>query len=371
MISLNAGQVHSTAFLLSKASDLVADYGNRCGAEESWIPKGQESCGLHVEVDDAASLDSALAEAKPGTCIVLSAGVYKPVTISVKGTSEHPIRIMGKDVSKVIFEHSSQDNIGIKDSEYLILEGITSRGAVRAGISVLDSSHIVVRNCIAERNGFWGVFSGFVSHLLIENNICHSSTREHGIYVSNSSDNITIRGNHTFANARSGIQVNADLSMGGDGIISDSIIEGNRIENNGRDGGAAINLDGVSHSIIRDNTLKNNHAGGIALFRVDGATGSSHNLVYENHIEQSAQGRWCVNINAGSVGNYLFENYLVTMHPFRGSIAIDESSRRGFFSFENLAQAPFSLDGEQSRISLAEWQAAGYGQGTKSPPATD
>ncbi|WOO41415.1 right-handed parallel beta-helix repeat-containing protein [Rubellicoccus peritrichatus] len=353
----------------SKVTPLIAEYEDQCGVDESWVPRGNSSCLNSIGVGNPASLRDALRSAGPGTCITIEKGIYDPVRISLSGTAEHPIIIRGSDAVRVIFEGSARDNISITDSKYLILENVSSRGAKRAGISILDSSHIIVRDCVVEDNGYWGIFTGFVSQLLLSGNSSSGSLREHGIYVSNSGDHVTIRNNHVFDNARSGIQLNADASMGGDGIISDTLIEQNTIENNGSDGGAALNLDGVSNSIIRGNIMLGNHGGGIALFRIDGATGSTRNIIYDNRIEQSADGRWCININSGSFGNILFRNYLVTDHDFRGSIVIDDSSRKNFHSFRNLAQGPFSLDGEQNRISLTEWQRAGYGQETKAPAA--
>jgi parallel beta-helix repeat protein len=86
--------------------------------------------------------------------------------------------------------------------------------------------------------------------LLLENNECFGSVAEHGIYVSNSGDRPVLRRNRVHDNNASGIQLNADLSAGGDGIITGALIEANVIYNNGTGGGAAINLDGVQNSIV-------------------------------------------------------------------------------------------------------------------------
>jgi hypothetical protein len=86
---------------------------------------------------------------------------------------------------------------------------------------------------------------------------------EHGIYVSNSGDRPVVRGNRLHDNAGAGVQLNADLSAGGDGIITDALIENNVIYGNGSAGGAAINLDGVQDSVVRNNLLYDNHATGI------------------------------------------------------------------------------------------------------------
>ena len=78
---------------------------------------------------------------------------------------------------------------------------------------------------------------------------------QHGIYVSNSGDWPVLRANRVHDNAGAGIQLNADASQGGDGIITGAILEDEVIYNNGSAGGSAINLDGVQYSTIRNNLL--------------------------------------------------------------------------------------------------------------------
>ena len=87
------------------------------------------------------------------------------------------------------------------------------------------------------------------------------------MYLSNSGDRPVVRGNVAHDNAASGIQLNADATMGGDGII-----EGNVIYGNGVLGGASINLGGVEDSVIRNNLVHDAHASGIALFQNGGAS---------------------------------------------------------------------------------------------------
>src|SRR5262249_39914068 len=156
--------------------------------------------------------------------------------------------------------------------------------------------------------GTWGIFTGFSADLLVENNVTSRSASQHGIYVSNSADNPIVRGNISWGNAASGIQLNADLSQGGDGIITNALIENNVIYDNVRPGGAAINLDGVQNSRIQNTLLYNNHATGIALFQQNGAQGSKNNVVVNNTILVASDGRWGVLLNGGSTGNTLYNN---------------------------------------------------------------
>src|SRR5690606_26554086 len=159
------------------------------------------------------------------------------------------------------------------------------------------------------------------------------SIDEHGIYVSNSGDRPVIRGNHSHDNRANGIHMNGDESQGGDGLISNALIEENVIHGNGVGGGSGINCDGVTDSVIRNNLLDDNYASGISLYRIDAAAGSTSNLVINNTIyHDTATTRWAINISGGSTGNTLRNNILYTTHSFRGVITIDPASRAGFSS---------------------------------------
>src|SRR4051812_16002194 len=79
---------------------------------------------------------------------------------------------------------------------------------------------------MCDQNGVWGIFSGFSDDLLIENNTASRSVNQHGIYVSNSGDRPIIRNNTLWGNHDCGIHMNDDVTQGGDGIISNALVEG-------------------------------------------------------------------------------------------------------------------------------------------------
>lgn len=304
------------------------------GADESW-------CGNVPERVVGVQTDEQLAEAvrslEPGTLLTLAPGDYTGFEIRVKATAEQPVVIRGAadGTTVMVSPHKRGVGINVEDSSYVVVENITSNGMPRAGLRAAASHHIVFRNCRAADNGLWGIFTGHVDHLLIEGNECSGSRKEHGIYVSNSGDHVTVRGNKCHHNAGCGIQFNADVSCGGDGVISDALIEDNECWENGKRGGAALNLDGVCDSIIRNNRCWNNHASGLTLFKGNAASGSCRNVVTRNVILQPKDGRWCVNINTGSTGNRLIGNVFENKHWFRGAITIDRSSREGYVARSN------------------------------------
>lgn len=309
-----------------------------------------------------ATLQHAADTVGPGDTVYVADGTYTGFDLRVVATASDPVAFVAESPAVVIDQDNpvTSDGINVENAAYVTIDGFTVNERTRAGIRVAVSDHVTVRNCSCGDNGRWGIFTGFADDLLIENNETYGSVLEHGIYVSNSGDRPVIRGNHSHDNRANGIHMNGDESQGGDGTISDALVEDNVIHGNGVGGGSGINMDGVVGSVVRNNLLYDNHASGISLYKIDGATGSTGNLVVNNTIVNAADARWCVNITGGSTGNTVVNNILYNAHSFRGAITIDPASRAGFVSDYNSVMSRFSIDGGDSVISLAAWQAEGY-----------
>lgn len=319
-----------------------------------------------------ATLQHAADTARSGDTVLVADGDYTGCNITRSGVSGSPItfRATGR-AARVTAPNgfTGRDGINIEGASWIVLDGFVCSNLERAGIRAVLGDHIVIRNATCADNGRWGIFTGFTDDLLLENNHCSGSAVEHGIYVSNSSDRAIIRHNRVHHNRGSGIQINADLSMGGDGLSSDCRIHDNVIWENGRGGGGALNLDGAINVRIYNNVLHDNHATGIALFRIDAATSSRGAWVVNNTIVQAADGRWCVLAVDGATQLTLRHNILVTPHTFRGAVAIDDASRAGLASDHNVLVNRMSLDAGDSSISLAAWRTA-TGQDAHSVIAT-
>ncbi|MBI5505192.1 MAG: right-handed parallel beta-helix repeat-containing protein [Deltaproteobacteria bacterium] len=309
-----------------------------------------------------ATLQFAADTVLPGDTVHVADGNYAGFNIAAVGSAAQPIVFLaeGSAVAITSDNASTPDGINIENAAYITIDGFISSGRTRAGIRSAVSNHITVRNCTAGTNGRWGIFTGFVDDLLIEDNETFGSIAEHGIYTSNSGDRPVIRRNHVHDNHANGIHMNGDQSMGGDGLISNALVESNVIHGNGAAGGSGINMDGVTDSVVRNNLLYDNHASGISLYQIDGATGSTGNLVINNTIVNASNARWCVNINTGSTGNRLYNNILYNNHPSRGVITIDSSSLGGFASDYNSLMDRMSSDGDATIVTLATWQSLGY-----------
>jgi parallel beta-helix repeat protein len=296
---------------------------------------------------------------RPGTYAGFALGWEGPQS----GTKEQ--RITFKAEPGTVIETSGEsrkDGIDLENCSYVTIEGFevrNTRGTItRAGIRAGGRGQgIVIRNNKVDGCGQLGISTSFADDVLIEGNVTSNARKEHGIYVANSCVRPVIRGNTCFGNRQCGIHVNGDASQGGNGLITEALIEKNIIYNNGPGGGSAINLDGVQRSIIRNNLLYGNHSSGVSLFRDDGADGSKNNKIVNNTIIGAADARWCLNIKGRSTGNTAFNNILLNKNTQRGSISLVADSQEGFVSDYNAVDGRFSPDDGETKLSLEDWQA--------------
>src|SRR6476661_2905773 len=244
-----------------------------------------------------------------GDTVIVRAGNYAGFYLSTDGTASSRIVFSADPGANITSRNPiTGDGINLEGADYVTIEGFKITGATRAGIrSVINTGE----------------------NILIQNNTTSRSVDQHGIYVSNSADNPIIRGNRVWGNHDAGIQLNADVSMGGDGIITNALIENNVIYDNGLGGGASINCDGVQNSVIRNNLIYNAHATGIVLYVGNGAAGSSGNLVVNNTVLVAADGRWAVSVTNGSINNTFRNNIFYSAHSYRGAMYFTADSLPG------------------------------------------
>ncbi len=295
---------------------------------------------------------------RAGDQVIVRPGHYAGFNLTTSGTATNPI-VFSAEPGVIVDAPNpvrTQDGINLEGASWIVIEGFTVTGMPRTGIRSVTNAHVTIRRNVGDANGRWGILTGFSDDLLIEDNVMSRSVAEHGIYVGNSGDRPVIRRNHVWGNSGNGIHMNGDLSQGGDGIITGAVVEANVIHGNGRTGGSGINGDGVQGSRIVNNILYDNHASGISLYQIDGGAPARNNFVAHNTIVQAADGRWAINIQDASTGNRVVNNILVTLHTFRGAIAVSEDSRPGFVSDYNAVTPRFTLDGGDSVLSLDAWR---------------
>jgi parallel beta-helix repeat protein len=304
-----------------------------------------------------ATLQYASDNVAPSDIVIVRAGTYAPFELTTSGTASDRI-IFQADPGVTV-----TDEINLEGASYITIDGFEITTSFRAGIRAVECEHVWLLNNRAYQNFRWGIFTGCCADLIIEDNECSESEDEHGIYVSNSGDRPTIRGNVLWSNNANGLHMNGDASINcssgfidNDGVISSAVVEQNTIFDNGLGGGSGINCDGVQDSWFANNLVYATHASGMSLYAIDAGAPSTGNLVINNTIVVADDGRWAMNIQDGSSNNTLYNNILLTFHASRGSIDISADSLPGLVSDYNVVTDIFS--NADNWISLAEWQTA-------------
>lgn len=313
-----------------------------------------------------------------GDTIVVNPGTYAGMRIERSGVPGAWLTLVAAQRGTVVIDRPGpraihQSNVEIENWDgdgtvhHWIIDGIEVRNAPNWGIDVRGTPsghthHITIRNAHVHHNGTattkTGVFFAFVDHATVVGVNSHHNG-EHGIYLSNSGDNFTVERNHLHHNERCGVHLNGDLSQGGDGVISYGSIDANLIEGNGTEGCSGINLDGVTDTTISNNVIVENHATGVAVFQQDGALCSRRITIVNNTIVPAADGRWAVTVGTGGCRDItILNNVLLTRHPWRGAIELPTAGVPGLSSDHNLVADRFSIDDGDTRITLAQWQAA-------------
>jgi hypothetical protein len=295
----------------------------------------------------------------PGDTIRVRAGNYAGANFETPGTASRPIVLQaypGERPAITADNPETPDGINLEGASYMTVKGFTVNGRTRAGIRAVTCDHVTIRDNRLDQNGTWGILTGFCDDLLIEHNVASRSVQQHGIYVSNSGDRPVIRRNFVWGNRQAGIHMNGDASEGGDGIISDALVEMNTIHGNGAAGASGINMDGVQDSLIRNNLIYDEHASGISVYRIDGGGPSSGNRILNNTIVVASNGRWALNIQDGARDTILGNNILCNRGSYRGVLDISEDSLPGLSSDYNAVMNRFTTDGGDTILTLSQWR---------------
>jgi len=339
-----------TSTPLSAATYYVSNAGNN---SNSGLSPAQAFLTLQKGADVALA----------GDTVFVANGTYAGFDFRNKnGTAANRVVFQAMGVNVLINQSGPirSDGINIENADYVTVDGFIVNGMPGNGngVRVVTSDFCVVRNCSCDGNAERGIFTGFTDDILIENNVCTNSVDEHGIYVSNSSDRPIVRFNTCYGNNNIGIHFNGDLSAGGDGIISDALVYGNILYDNGQ--AAGINMDGLLNPLVFNNLIFNNHnAQGIALFQQDGAISTQGAKIFNNTIIVPADGRWGILVrDDANVGTQIYNNIILNFHAWRGCIAVDNPTQ--FTSDYNILHNKMSASGDGSAIPLAQWQALGF-----------
>lgn len=311
-----------------------------------------------------ATIQSAVDVASAGDTVLVFDGTYTGFVVSSSGISDaNRITVKAQGSAAIINAvNSVGEGIRVTNSDFVTIEGFVVTGMPVYGLTARGATAtspmhgVVFRGNTVTNSGSTNIYTSQVADSLIEGNTASGSGASHGIYLANGgSDNTIIRGNRLFNNAKNGIHLNGDLSVGGDGIHSGITIENNVVFDNVDNG---LDLDGMQDSLVRNNLIYNNGRHALRVFQLDAAVGARNLTIINNTFVVAATGGGsAIKLTADGGGHTIFNNILHNAGS-GGSIVVGHAN---FKSDNNIVvNNGFSLDGGNTTLSFAQWQAAGY-----------
>lgn len=355
-------------FILSIALFLLSSSGFAATYHVAPPPRGSNT-NQGTESSPWATLQHAADRVTAGDTVLVEDGDYEPFHITRSGTISARITFKTNGPNVRIFGQETYDDRYVSVSvlgDFVTVEGfkidvmatgtsISSRGIRVSGTEGSYRSGVIVRNNNVTNAGWVGITTSFAEGVLIEGNEVSNSKGQHGIYIANSADNPVVRGNKVHDNDEAGIQINADGSQGGDGVITNALIENNVLYGNGLNGSGSIELDGAAYTTIRNNLIYGNKTSGINMYRIDGSTSSHHNTIVNNTIVMPSGSRHGIALRSGSTNAFLRNNIVIHLGT-ADSIAVDGASISGLDSDYNILTRIENTSG--NLINLLQWQSS-------------
>ena len=255
--------------------------------------------------------------------------------------------------------YDGRNGLEIYFADYIVIDNLTVYASLETGSRGIRLTH--AEGCIISNNTVSGanhanLFCSLSDHVTFENNEAFDGAI--GIYVADSSDYPSIKGNRLHNNTAIGLHMNGDISSGGDGTISYAMVDSNRVYNNDATG---INLDGVTWSTFQNNLVYGNKFRGIAFFKGDGAVPSNDNEAYQNTIITPAGAYYGIGLNYGANRNSFWNNIILTEGSVPSFSSTSSTSELAITSNYNLLPDQGQVaETSNGGFVFSEWQSMGY-----------
>lgn len=275
-----------------------------------------------------ATIQEAVDVAGAGDTVLVFEGRYVGFRVTTSGTAGSRLAIRAVGVVDLTGPTSGADNVvRIQNASYVTIDGfrIAGDGSARpydydfAGMAARGANPsapmrgLVIRDMEISGSSPAGFYCSECAGLVLEGNYIHHNVREAeggngmGVYLSNAAtDDVVVRFNRFEDNAGPGIHMNGDASIGGDGVQTGDLFEGNTFIGNGQNG---LNMDGVQDVTFVNNVFADNARHAIRGFRIDAAEGPAGFTIVNNTFALNADTP--VKFSDDGGGHVVFNNLLV------------------------------------------------------------
>jgi parallel beta-helix repeat protein len=347
----------------------------------TYVVSAASGADTNAGTSDAAAfktLQKAANTVRAGDTVYVRAGTYAAGMNLINhagGTAAAPIRFLADAGAVITHSATAGSNadaaaINIENAGgWFVIDGFTVRGdgsMTKAGIRSAGSANVVIRDCDVSAAPT-GIFASRSDNILVESNVCHDNTDQHGIYV-NGSANYVIRGNTTFGNNWNGIHTN--VMDGVNQVNTGGLIENNVVRNNAL---AGFDFTGMSNATVRNNLVYGNGRHAAVLQNSNGsATVACHDVTFVNNTFDARAGSsaYAIQISslsaqpagsswAGNDVNVTLFNNVLLANTASGNGSVGDLSPAvapSFRSDENVVVDAFRTGGTQRPLS--GWRGA-------------
>jgi len=299
-----------------------------------------------------------------GDTVLINPGTYsvaQQISITTSGTASNPITFRGNGAGVVVDLRScnARNCLEIFFADYITIDNLIVYASLdpnSRGIRLTHAEGCIISNNTVSGANHANLFCSLSDNVTFLSNEAFNGAI--GIYVADSSDYPTVKGNRLHDNSAIGLHMNGDINSGGDGTISYALVDSNMIYNNGATG---INLDGVTLSTFQNNLVYGNTYRGIAFFQQDGAVPSNDNEAIQNTIITPAGAYYGIGLNYGANRNSFYNNIILTEGSVPSFSSTSSTSELQITSNYNLLPDQGQVaETSNGGFFFTGWQAIGH-----------
>lgn len=297
------------------------------------------------------TISKAMWNLQAGDEVVVGSGTYNEfVRISASGTADNYITVRSEVPGGAKIVTPSEYGVHIQ-GDYVKLDGFDVSGASKSGITTNLAHHIVITNNVSHDNGMHGISASRSDYVTIDGNVTYGNAKTgpysgisvfhpenitgnttddgYRIIVRNniSHDNVTQTGAHSDGNGIIMDDFRSTQDTTRDPYLFPSLVENNIVYSNG---GKGIQVDWTDYATVRNNTAWHNNTDTLA---TGGWKGEISNM-------NSSHNTWVNNIAVADVSSD------------SAKTAIDNTSYTGYVNSDNVWANNLTYNGVSGEASI-------------------